>query len=53
METRVRERNVYGNNLNYPDNENAVLFALLLNKKTLDSRDLSIIEKLGYSIKIV
>lgn len=50
---QVTVKNVYGNNLVYPANETAKIFAALCGKKTLDSRDLERIRLLGYEIEQV
>ena len=47
----VYVRSVYGNELMYPANLDAELFARLTKKKTLDLNDLRIIKELGYTIE--
>ncbi len=46
-------RNVFGNNLIYPANEAARLFAKIAGKKTLDRNDLDNIRALGFLVKEV
>jgi hypothetical protein len=55
MQTIVefKEKSVYGGILIYPNNEPAVLFAELINKKTVSRRDLSIIADLGFRVEII
>ena len=48
-----KEKSVYGGTLIYPNNEPAILFADLLNKKTVSIRDLSIIADLGFRIELI
>lgn len=50
MEVILTIRNVYGNDLTYPVNDHAKNFALLVKKKTLDSMDIQLIQKLGFKI---
>ena len=55
MQTIVefKEKSVYGGTLIYPNNKPAVLFAELINKKTVSRRDLSIIADLGFRVEII
>ena len=53
MLVSVKEKSVYGNTLMYPNNETAILFTQLLNKKTFDIKDLKIIKDLGYQIELI
>jgi hypothetical protein len=53
MLVSIKEKSVYGNTLMYPNNETAILFAQLLNKKTFDNKDLKIINELGYKIDFI
>ena len=46
----LTKKNVYGNELTYPVNDDAKIFARLVKKKTLDGWDIQLIEKLGYEI---
>lgn len=46
----VTLRDTYGMPRIYPENENAELFAALVNRKTLTWHDLKYIEKLGYTV---
>lgn len=48
----VKIKNVYGNELVYPDCEKSAVFASLANSKSLTPKTLQYIEKLGYAIKI-
>ena len=50
MEVILTTKNVYGNDLIYPVNDNAKIFAFLVKKKTLDGTDIHSIEKLGFKI---
>lgn len=47
----VKVKNVYWNDLLYPNNEQAIKFARLLNKKTLSDNDLENIEEMGFTIE--
>jgi hypothetical protein len=49
----IKEKSVYGNVLLYPNNQTAIMFATLINKKTFDSRDIAIIKDLGYKIELI
>lgn len=53
MQIEVKEKNVYGVIRLYPANDTAELFTELLNKKTLEERDLSVIKKMGYKVTII
>jgi len=55
MQTIVefKEKSVYGGTLIYPNNEPAILFAELINKKTVSRRDISIIADLGFRVEII
>lgn len=53
MQVEVKEKNVYGVIRLYPANDIAELFTELLNKKTLEERDLLIIKKMGYSVNVI
>lgn len=53
MLVSIKEKSVYGNTLMYPNNETAILFSQLLNKKTFDNKDLKIINELGYKIDLI
>lgn len=48
-----KEKSVYGGTLIYPNNNTAILFAELVNKKTFSIRDLSIIADLGFRIELI
>lgn len=52
-EIEISIRNVYGNELVYPMNEKAKVFAKLLGRKTLTERDLDHIKSLGFALKII
>lgn len=47
----VEVRNVYGNEMIYPANRQAELFANLAGKKTLSQSDLSLITQLGFVVQ--
>ena len=49
----VEIKNVYGNDLIYPINENGMKFARLLKKKTLTKDELKIIKELGFTIDVI
>jgi hypothetical protein len=49
----IKEKSVYGGTLLYPNNQTAMFFAELVNKKTFSRRDLSIMADLGYRIEII
>lgn len=53
MLVSIKERNVYGNTLLYPNNETAQKFADLVNKKTFTTIDLEKIKSLGYQIELI
>ena len=53
MIVEIKEKSVYGGTLLYPNNESAILFADLINKKTFSIRDLSIIADLGFRVEII
>ena len=50
MEIIVEVKDVYGKPLVYPVSEEASLFAMIAESKTLTPRVLNIIESLGYKI---
>tara|TARA_R110000787_G_scaffold113047_1_gene222082 strand:+ start:321 stop:542 length:222 start_codon:yes stop_codon:yes gene_type:complete len=50
MEIIVEVKNVYGKPLVYPVSEEAKLFAIIAESKTLTPRVLKIIDSLGYEI---
>lgn len=52
MDVIVRRRDTYGTVRFYPDNEKAVIFAALLNKKTIDYSELLMVKELGFSVMI-
>ena len=45
-------KNVYGNDLVYPVNTEAMLFAKLINKKTLNGFELKTISSLGFNVTV-
>jgi len=49
----VEIRSVYGNQLIYPANEAAQIFAQIAGKKTLDKSDLNLIRALGFEVEQV
>lgn len=56
METKVvkiKIKSVYGNELVYPANHEAELFAQLVGQKTLTKAQLEVIKALGYTIEVV
>ena len=50
---QVEVRSVFGNNMIYPANRAAELFARIAGKKTLDGADLINIKALGYAVEEV
>ena len=52
MEIKILSKNVYGNDLLYPNCDTSRLLAKLARKKTLDISDLMTIKQLGYKISI-
>jgi len=48
----VSVRNVYGNDLVYPADDSAALFASLVGAKTLNIAQLRTIKALGYSVHV-
>ena len=52
MHITVKVKNVYGNDLVYPVDENARTFARLVGAKTLNRWQLSLIKGLGYEIDV-
>lgn len=53
MTIKVNIKQVYGVERIYPVNDQAMILTQLTNKKTLDSRDIELIKKLGYQIEVV
>lgn len=53
MKVQVQIRNVYGNETIYPLCEQAKVFASMVGQKTLTSRDIDHIKKLGYTVEVV
>ena len=49
----VKEKNVYGNVLLYPNNDTAQKFCYLLGKKTLTHNDIDIIVSMGYQLELI
>ena len=52
MHITVSVRSVYGNDLVYPADDQAALFAALVNAKTFNARQISHIRALGYDIHV-
>jgi hypothetical protein len=50
MQLILKRKNVYGNELIYPVNNTAVIFANLIGKKTFTANDLDLISCLNYEI---
>lgn len=48
----IRIKNVYGNELIYPECETSLKFTSLTGKKTLSLKDMSIIKSLGYEVRV-
>ena len=52
MHITVAVRSVYGNDLVYPADDQAALFAALVNAKTFNARQIGLIRELGYDIHV-
>lgn len=52
MEITVEIKNVYGNTTIYPVCEKAKIFASMVGQKTLTSRDIEHIKKLGFEVEV-
>lgn len=52
MHITVQVRSVYGNDLVYPVDEKALVFARLINAKTFNAAQLQAIKALGYAIRV-
>jgi hypothetical protein len=53
MQLVVEVKNIYGVERIYPINDKAIFLTQLTNKKTLDSKDIELIKKLGYQIEVI
>ena len=53
MTVQVNIKQVYGVERIYPINDKAIFLTQLTNKKTLDSKDIELIKKLGYKIEVI
>ena len=53
MTVQVNIKQVYGVERIYPINDKAIFLTQLTNKKTLDSKDIALIKKLGYQIEVI
>ena len=53
MNVQVNIKQVYGVERIYPINDKAIFLTQLTNKKTLDSKDIELIKKLGYQIEVI
>lgn len=51
-EATFKIKSVYGKDLIYPTNANAMLFSKLVKKKTMSGEDLKLIGMLGYSVTL-
>jgi hypothetical protein len=52
MHITVQVRTVYGNDLVYPVDETALLFARLVNVKSFNAHQLATIKALGYAVHV-
>ena len=52
MHITVSVRNVYGNNLVYPADDTAGLFAALVGAKTFNAKQIHTIKALGYAVHV-
>ena len=52
MHITVAVRSVYGNELVYPADDTAVMFASLVGAKTFNARQLGQIRALGYTVNV-
>ena len=50
-EIYVKKKNVYGNELVYPDCETSILLSNLMPTKTFAPDDIKILKQLGYKLK--
>lgn len=48
MDIKVTIKNVYGQEKIYPACDKAIIFADMINQKTLTDRDIAMIKQLGY-----
>lgn len=53
MQVQVQIKNIYGNQTIYPVCEKAKVFASMVGQKTLTTRDIEHIKKLGYTVQVV
>lgn len=53
MNIQVSIKQIYGVERIYPINDKAIFLTQLTNKKTLDSKDIELIKKLGYQIEVI
>jgi hypothetical protein len=53
MNIQVSIKQIYGVERIYPINDKAIFLTQLTNKKTLDSKDIELIKKLGYKIEVI
>lgn len=53
QEITFKEKSIYGRTLIYPACDKANIFAGLIQTKTFTSSQLSLIEGLGYSVKLI
>ena len=52
MHITVQVRSVYGNELVYPADDQAALFAALVNAKTFNAKQIHTIKALGYAVHV-
>ena len=53
QEIIIKEKSVYGNILMYPNCDKSNIFAGLIGAKTFQQHHLTLIEGLGYSVKLI
>ena len=50
---KVSIKNVYGNDLTYPECEQSRIFAKMAGKKTINPQNIKLIKELGYAIVVI
>ena len=47
---RIKVRDIYGKQTYYPDDQTSHLFCELLGQRTLTTRDIDVIKRMGYTV---